>query len=481
MKDCKPCVHPEMECFSATTLAAWLDHTIVVLSAMFPNAQDALPLPRRPNLERYKKLAKDLVSACKSDEEDAIAEWTEKWVTALVKQCDVKFFRPLPVIAARWTDQVAGFVQRTINEYDGRCRVGDAQSIIARAHGFESWAGLSKHLNALLQKDSAIARYESAADAIIKGDIKKLKRLLRDDPRLVHTRSTREHRATLLHYVSANGVEGYRQKTPANIVEITELLLKAGAEVDAEADVYGGGATTLGLVATSEHPFRAGAQNPLLQLLLDHGADIDHKSSGGNRQSAVVAALANGRPEAAAYLAERGARLNLESAAGLGRPDVVKSFFRQQGSSPPKKQIRPAFLYACSYEQKDVVEFLLDKGVDLADGGPDGQTPLHCAAIYGQLETVKLLLKYDPPLESRNIYGGTVLGQTMWSAAHGGDPKVYAEIIEALITAGANVPPRHVPVNKPIDDLLRRYGSEPEPTWYWYGERPARAKKRDER
>jgi hypothetical protein len=30
---------------------------------MFPNAQDALPLPRRPNLERYKKLAKDLVTA----------------------------------------------------------------------------------------------------------------------------------------------------------------------------------------------------------------------------------------------------------------------------------------------------------------------------------------------------------------------------------------------------------------------------------
>ncbi len=53
-----------------------------------------------------------------------------------------------------------------------------------------------------------------------------------------------------------------------------------------------------------------------------------------------------------------------------------------------------------------------------------------------------------------------------------GDPKVYAEIIETLITAGAKVPPRHVPVNKPIDDLLRRYGSEPEPTWYWYGEEP---------
>jgi ankyrin repeat protein len=444
---------------------------------VFPNPQDALPLPQRANVERYRKLAKDLVGACRSHDEEAIADWAEKWMTALVKQCGVEFIRPLPVIAGRWTDQVAAFVQRTIKERDGRCRLADSRLMIARVHGFESWAGLSKHLNALLQKDSAIARYESAADAIIKGDVRKLKRLLRDDPRLVHTRSTREHRATLLHYVSANGVEGYRQKTPANIVEITELLLKAGAEVDAEADVYGGGATTLGLVATSEHPFRAGVQNPLMQLLLDHGAKVDHKTSGGNRQSSVVAALANGRPEAAAYLAERGARLNFESAAGLGRLDVLKTYFKQQGRRPRGKRIRNAFFYACSSGQKDVVEFLLDNGVDLADGGGDGQTPLHWAVIFGQLEMVKLLLKYNPPLESRNMYGGTVLGQTAWSAAHGGDPKVYAEIIETLIAAGANVPPRHVPVNKPIDDLLRRYGSEPEPTWYWYGEKPVTPKK----
>ena len=440
---------------------------------MFPNAQDALPLPRRPDVERYKNLAKDLVKACKSDDEDAIVDWADKWVTMLAKQCGVEFRRPLPVIMSRWTDQVARFVQRKISEQDGRCRLSDAQFIIARSHGFDTWARFLKHLNGLKENGSAIARFETAADAIIKGDIKSLKRLLRDDPRLVRARSTRQHEATLLHYVSANGVEGYRQKTPANIVEITELLLQSGAEVDAETDVYGGGSTTLGLVATSVHPFRAGVQNPLLQLLLDYGAEIDHKTGAGNRQSSVVGALANGRPEAAAYLAERGARLNLEAAAGVGRLDVVKSFFKDD-RTPAKKRLQSAFLYACGGGQKEVVEFLLTKGVDLADGGRVGQTPLHWAVIDGQLEMVKLLLKHNPPLESRNIYGGTVLGQTMWSAAHGGDAKVYAEIIETLIEAGAKVPPRHVPVNKPIDNLLRRYGSEPEPTWYWYGEKPSR-------
>ena len=436
---------------------------------MFPNAQDALPLPRRPKLEAYKKLVKDLVEACKKD---AIADWAEKWVTMLAKQCGVEFVRPLPVIVSRWRDQVVRFVQREMR--DGRCRVTDAQSIIARSHGFATWARFSRHLKGLNEKGSAIARFEAAADAIIKGDIKTLKRLLRADPRLVHARSTRQHGATLLHYVSANGVEGYRQKTPANIVEIAELLLKAGAEVDAEADVYGGGSTTLGLVATSVHPFRAGVQNPLLQLLLDYGAEIDHKTGAGNRQSSVLGALANGRPEAAAYLAERGARLNLDAAAGVGRLDVVKSFFKNK-TGPSKKRLQSAFAHASGGGHKDVVQFLLSKGADLADGGSDGQTPLHWAVIFGQLETIKLLLKYKPPLESRNMYGGTVLGQTMWSAAHGGNPQVYAEIIETLIAAGAQVPPRHVPVNQPIDDLLRRYGSEPEPTWYWYGEKPAKA------
>ena len=443
---------------------------------MFPNAQDALPLSRRPNVERYKNLAKDLVQACKSDGEDAIVDWAEKWVTALAKQCGVEFRRPLPVTVSRWTDQVASFVQRKLDEHDGRCRLADAHFIIARSHGFDTWTRFSKHLIGLQIKSSAIARFETAADAIVKGNIRTLKRLLRDDPRLIHARSTRQHGATLLHYVSANGVEGYRQKTPANIVEITELLLKSGAKVDAEADVYGGGSTTLGLVATSVHPFRAGVQNPLLQLLLDYGAEIDHKTGAGNRQSPVLGALANGRPEAAVFLAEHGARLNLEAAAGVGRLDVVKSFFKDDGSRKTKssrKQLQSAFMYACGGGRKDVVEFLLNNGVDLADGGPDGQTPLHWAVIFGQLDMVKLLLNYKPPLESLNMYGGTVLGQTMWSAAHGGDVKVYTEIIETLIAAGAKVPPRHVPVNKSIDDLLRRYGSEPEPGWYWYGEKPS--------
>jgi len=447
---------------------------------MFPNAQDALPLPRRPNLERYKKLAKDLVEACQSVDPDAIGDWAEAWVRMLVRQSGIKLGRKESRAIVRWTEQVEAFAQRRLSNKE-QCRLADAQFVIARSHGFESWAKFSKHLAALSQKNSLVARFETAADAICNGDVKTLKRLLREEPKLIHSRSTREHKATLLHYVSANGVEGYRQQTPKNIVEIAEVLLNSGADVNAEADVYGGGATTLGLVATSVHPFRAGVQNPLMRILLDHGADIEHRSSAGNRQNAVRGALANGRGQAAVFLADQGARLDLDSAAGVGQLEIVKRFFNADGSlkgRTPRKQLQAALKVACTWGHLDVVEFLLDKEVDLGRDQVDGQTPLHCAAIGGQLETVKFLLKRNAPLEVINMYGGTVLGQTLWSAAHGGDPKLYAEIIKVLIAAGAKVPERHVPVNKPIDDLLRGYGSVPEPNWYWYGEKPRRTRKK---
>src|SRR4030095_16400598 len=126
-----------------------------------------------------------------------------------------------------------------------------------------------------LQSDSPISRFELAADAIVTGDLAGLKRLLREDKELVHARSTRSHEAPLIHYVAANGVEDFRQKTPKNILEITRALLAAGAEVDATNQAYGGASTALGLAATSYHPAKAGVLPELLEELLKAGACID--------------------------------------------------------------------------------------------------------------------------------------------------------------------------------------------------------------
>ena len=339
-----------------------------------------------------------------------------------------------------------------------------AQFVIARSHGFESWPKFQKHLEALTRKGSPVERFEAAADAIVGGKIAVLERLLREDPELVRARSTRQHQVTLLHYVAANGVEQYRQRTPKNIVRSAEILLAAGAAIDATAELYGGGATTLGLAATSVWPERAGVQEELMKLLLDHGAEIG---------DTVRGCLWNGQGKAAVFLADRGARLTLETAAGAGRLDVVKSYFGDDRKvSQPEMQ--SGFLMACAWGRKDVVEFLLDRGADLAWRRKDGQTALHWAVIGGNLNIVKLLLRRNPPLEAVNVHGGTVLGQTLWSAAHGGDPDIYIAILEALIAAGAQVPERHVPVNSKVDQWLERHGSRSEPSWYWSGEEPER-------
>lgn len=367
---------------------------------------DAKALPARPSLEQYRKQAKELLRACKSGDSGALQR--------------IKRYRHSGKLSASVT-------------------LADAQLTIAREHAFESWPKFVKHIAALAREDSRVSQFELAADAIVAGDAVTLKRLLGAHPELIRERSTRMHQATLLHYVAANGFEDYRQKSPKNAVGITETLLSAGAEVDAVAEMYGK-ATTLCLVASSIHPMRAGVQVGLLESLLDAGAAIDGLP-GGSRP--VIAALRNGRGEAAEFLAERGARLDLEAAAALGRLGLVKDFFADDGSlkAATKVQLESGFLWACEYGRDNVVDFLLQRGVDLRVQSNTGLTGLHWAVVGGQLTTIKLLLEQGAPLEARNIYGGTALGQALWSAINGDSGIDYSEIINTLIDAGAKIEP----------------------------------------
>jgi ankyrin repeat protein len=452
---------------------------------MFPNPQDALPLPARPKLEQYQKLARSLLKACKSHpaKPGAIDHWAEQCVNRLAKGKNNAHIKPIQI--NRRINGFADFIERhLIQRSKKHCNLAGAQTVIARSHGFRGWPQLVKHIRSFAKAGSPGRDFESAADAVVNGDVATLKRLLRRHPSLARARSAREHNATLLHYVSANGVENYRQRSPKNAVEIALALLDAGAEVDAEADVYGGGSTTLGLVATSVHPCDAGVQLELLDLLLQRGAAIEHPRAGGNQSVAVRACLDNGQPRAAEFLADRGARLDLVAAAGIGRVEQMQKYFLPDGTprrGVTKQQMGAALRYASGYGRREAAEFLLDKGVELTAHSGDGQTALHSAAIFGNLEMVRLLLAHNAPLEVKNQYGGTVLGQTLWSAAHGGDPAIYAQIIEALISAGAKVPERHVPVNAHIDALLEHYGSRPEPDWHWFGEEPRRARRKAKR
>jgi ankyrin repeat protein len=286
--------------------------------------------------------------------------------------------------------------------------------------------------------------FNAAVDAIINGDSAALSRLLRANPELVRFRSTGPHRSTLLHYVSANGVEDVLQKTPKNIVEIANLLLDAGADVNAESDAYGGHSTALNLTATSCHPENAGVQIELMTLLLERGARIG--------DSDVNACLHNGRGAAAEFLAARGGSLDLEGAAGVGRLDLVERWFDADGrlrSPATRDQMADGFAWACEYGRTSVVAYLLDRGIRADEKlRQHGQTGLHWAAYGGHANIVKLLLERGAPVDTRDdTYHGTPLGWALhrWSTlAESARSERCYETVALLVRAGAKPdPPRN--------------------------------------
>ena len=472
---------------------------------MNPSPADPRSLPSRPSLEQYKKQAKELLKSWKANDPEAIQRIRQQHPRlAKVSASDIvnarfvladaqliiarehgfeswsKFANHIGVLTresfpdAVWKaaeraliDGDDSTLERLLRENDKLFREQhppaygpepgrlaphysgvDARSIIVSNHHFETWARFAEYKEALKDKDSPIARFEAAVDAIVDGKVTRLRSLLRAVPDLIRARSTRKHNSTLLHYVGANGVEDFRQKTPKNVLKITEILLDAGGDPDAIADMYGGGCTTIALVATSVHPYLAGLQNVLMQVLLDRGARIDQSHAGGNQQSAVISCLANGRGEAAVYLAERGAPLDLEGAAGVGRVDVVRSFINDDGTPQEgvtRKQMESGFIYACGWGRYNVVEYLLQMGVDPGAKNDQEETGLHWAAVGGEIDVVKLLVERGAPVEAKDRrFGNTPLAWAIygWRETPGiAERRPFEDIAGLLVAAGATVRP----------------------------------------
>ena len=442
---------------------------------------DTLPLPPRPDLEQYRKRAKALVTAATSGEADAVKQWADDWLRTLTRLLGVEitpfvqhsFDRAVEGIQK----EVASRVTRATNEGTAFA-LADAQHLIAQAHSYDTWADFTREIEGL-RSDSGQSAFERAADAVVAGDMARLDALLEKEPGLVHEHSTRKHHATLLHYVAANGVEDFRQKTPPNAVAIAQRLIDAGAEVDALADTYGGGTyqTTMNLLVSSTHPAEAGLQSKLVEVLLDHGAAIDGLAKDS---SPILTALAFDYRDAADTLARRGAAIDhVVVAAAVGRLDLVRDWVVDANTlttshgpyvgpywvpipDDTKGQIEMALVWACKFGRGDVAKFLLARGVDPAAKDNDDMTALHWASARGSLDIMDILLSGNAPLEVRNTWGGTVVDSTAWFARNaptaGAD---YPRVIERLLEAGADPNEVYPPSTgiAAIDVLLEKYRS----------------------
>lgn len=301
--------------------------------------------------------------------------------------------------------------------------LADARLVVAGEQEFESWDRLAEFIETL-GRDTHVRRFEVAVDAIVTGDLETLRSLLREEPDLIRQRSSRRHRATLLHYIAANGVEQVRQKTPPNAVEVAGMLLTAGAEVDALAEAYGTRSTTMSLLVSSAHPAEAGLQTALAERLADAGGTL--AATGPESQSPILTALAFGYLDTARALARRTLPTeDLAIAAGLGQLGEAARLI-----SPPNSRLRQiALSLAAQHGHRDVVILMLAVGEDPNRFNPEGfhahSTPLHQAALAGHREVVQLLVEGGARLDVRDtLYQGTPHD---W-AVHAG----HREIAESL-------------------------------------------------
>ena len=182
--------------------------------------------------------------------------------------------------------------------------------------------------------------FEAAAEMVVRGDLAALTATLDAHPGLIHATSPRPHGATLLHYSAANGVEDERQRVPPNAVEIADLLISRGADINATSDAYGGGSGSTPLVAlvTGGHPNEAGLMEPLVAAYARSGQKLNGVDDDG---LPMIYAFLFRNVSAARALARAGARLdNAATAAGMGERTPAQ-WKRNTGPPPPAGRTTP--------------------------------------------------------------------------------------------------------------------------------------------
>ncbi len=336
-------------------------------------------MPSRPDLAQYVKRSEDLVNSAQSENTSALKEFCNDWLEKIVR-----------ISGPDLTDFIQGSYQRAIGEVEKGARemkekagkggrefgLADAQFLIARAHSFESWNAFAVHVDLASRETPDGAEFEVTADAVADGDLPQLESLLRRNPALAHARSNREHRATLLYYLAANGVEDFRQRSPANAPEIARLLLDAGAEVDALCGPGESGDTPMLALVTSVHPHYRGVATELIEIFVKAGSKVDGVNGDG---APVRLALKFGYPESEAALVRLGAEVKtVAMAAGLGRLELTREFVEERGVSEAEQAA--SFEDACRFGRTDTAEYLLAKGADVDGQGTWKMTGLMWAA-----------------------------------------------------------------------------------------------------
>ena len=362
-------------------------------------------LPARPNLDQLKRQANELQEAHRLGDVSAAAR-----------------------IAAHHPRRTSWPPEQVLAK---RLMTADAQLVIAREYGFADWAALRHHVETIASLAGFVPhpRFADALAALDAGNVRELRRLLNAEPALALARSRLEAPydyftgATLLHHVAGNPDRGV--PLPPNIVDVTAVLIDAGADVQARTLGPDGG-TVMGLLLTSKRASEADATGPMIDLLMAHGAELDVHADG-----ALDASLANHAPRAAEKLIDLGAVPDVVIAAALGRLDVLRDAFDSNGllRAKARRQGRDladrdatglALLFAYVREQREAVAFLLGKDANLDVTGVGNGTLLHRAAWNGDLAMVRQLVARGADITVRDPeFGASPMAWASYNSQRG--------------------------------------------------------------
>ena len=195
-----------------------------------------------------------------------------------------------------------------------------------------------------------------------------LRAALAADPRLATARP--DGARTLLHMLA--DWPGHR----AGAAEMAALLVAAGADVNA---AFGGPEHD----ETPLHWAASADDVELLDALLDAGADIEAEGAIIGGGTPLADARGFGQWRAAQRLVERGAHITCQDAATLGMIDRLETFFVGP-DVPAPGEVNVAFWGACHGGRQRCAAFLLDRGADINWVAPwEDRTPLDAALRSG--------------------------------------------------------------------------------------------------